>query len=358
MYFCTVHEEQLKTIEAEPAYLAGAFFSQSHNLAPSMSRRQLQETCFLASVASFIKKQGATCYASPETLLSTYNKHACKFGLKTIGRTTLFAIQARVMEMGLVKNTIEHDVKKGRNWRKFAIDFKLVLGLFSSVFSQAYHRAKACLNRKLNCNRSQESTTKESNNDAGSSISGDKGNWTRATKESKDLKRHKNKKPTGAFFKKRFGKDCDTVYQLQEQARNGSISASGAKLLIGLHHKYSVNLAPAFKAFLNFRIFNAPKQRESMTLAQRSQQRLRATTETRQGNQVLVEPELLALVEGRSEPMRAVRGKPDCQGSQNQRKAPEIATEAQPVVIPAYLSDDKALAAGMKLRRRIQQKLQ
>lgn len=264
-----------------PNYLAGAFFSQSHNLVSSQQRAQKQETCFLATIATFIKKSGATCFASPETILATYNKHAHKFDLKPIGRSTLFTIQSRVIKSGLITNVLVHDQQKGRNWRKFSLNIPAIAERFHSVAKLAYHRANSLLNRVLDSNRSQKNTTKESSRGAGSHVMAHSEKWTRKTNQSKDLS-NKNKTPGSAFFKTRFKEDCDLAYQLQEQARAGSIQASGAKKLISLHYRHGVMLAPTFKAYLTQVILNAPKQqatesRSQATEAQLSAQRLKAT---------------------------------------------------------------------------------
>lgn len=246
----------INDLNQNPFYVSGAFFSQANNLSFKGERATLQDTCFIATVASFIKKQDATCYASSNTLLNAFNRHAKKFGIPEIKRSTFFAIQSRVLKSGLVMNLLSHDVERAKNWRKFTLNTERLVSIYQSVYNLAMKRIDAFKTRSLDSCGSQENTTKESSNDAGSSKIKKSQNWTRITKESKDLE-NKNKTPDCVFFKSRFKEDCDLAYQLQNQARAGKILASGAKKLIQLHNKHQVPLGPTFEAYLKFVLYSS-----------------------------------------------------------------------------------------------------
>lgn len=298
----------VSVISNEPYYLAGAFRSLARSML-NLNNNERQDACFIASIASFIKKQNAVCFASPETILATYNTHAAKYDLKPIKRSSFFIIQARCISSGVIVPTSDYSRLKARTFRKFSLDYDLICNRFSSVAKLAYSRARANLVRKMDSHHKQ--LKKVSNNLKNNSLDGDlcSEKWTITTKRSKDLI-NKNKVPDGKFYKSRFKEDADLAYGLQNNARAGTISASAAKLLIKLHEKYDVHLAKPFRSFLVSRFIN------------------------------VIPPKAM----------------PSPISSPAPRK-PTVATVIINTPMPAHITDSNAINLGVQLRQRVQQRV-
>lgn len=250
-------------LAAHPKYISGAICSQAGNLSKKLSTKDLKVACFTAAIAKYIKIANSVCFASPETLLVTYNSLAPKFSLSPISRSTLFSIQALAISTGIIDRVSRYENSTGRTQRFFTINVQSFAAMFPAAFKKALRHAKQLLQRTLDYGRYlvDKSKKKLKNKELIYLSTGD--GWTiRENIGSKDLKnknKHTGNKPDATFFKSRFKEDCDRAYQLQEAARSGSITASGAKALIGLHIKHGVHIDSGFKRFLNFRILSAPK---------------------------------------------------------------------------------------------------
>ncbi|UTM60472.1 hypothetical protein L4174_023690 (plasmid) [Photobacterium sp. CCB-ST2H9] len=260
-----------KVLEAAPVYIAGGFFSQARNL-QSLTTSERQNACYIATISSFIKKHGAACFAAPVTLISTFNTHCPKFGLNIIGRSTFFTIQRRVLDSGLVTVDANYLHHQARSIRKFSLNIELLISTFSAVARTAISRAKAYLQRQLDSHRHSALSQDGTSNDAASDSDPTHRNWTIRSKGSKDLK-NKYKTPDGAFYKNRFREDCDTAYQLQNSARNGAITAAGAKKLIQLHEKHGVFMATTFRNFLVYVIVKTSSDARRTASIRRMRQR-------------------------------------------------------------------------------------
>lgn len=241
-------------LSEQPCYIAGAFNSQARALNVK-DRKVRQNACFIASIARFTKKQGATCFASPETILQIFNENSAKYGLKPISRSTLFIIQKRCFDGRLLSYDRDYSQIKCRHFRKIILNIAQITMVFPHVMKLAAKRAHGFLMRKLDSHRNKAKSHKKINKIKNLDVSDSNDNRTITTKRSKDLK-YKNKVPDANFFKKRFQQDCDLAYQLQNHARSGSISASGAKKLISLHRHHGVQLDSRFYSFLLARIIN------------------------------------------------------------------------------------------------------
>ncbi|HIF9321641.1 hypothetical protein ACWU37_21035 (plasmid) [Photobacterium damselae subsp. damselae] len=249
----------LNPINLSPQYVFGAFCSRAASF-KTYDQKTKQDICLLASISSFIKSMGSECFAAPDTILSVYNANCNKFDLKPIKRSTLFTIQSRLLFTGYIERTSLFDGHKGRKFRRFSINTSMIQSSFPSVFNLAFKRASAFINRVLDSNQKKKDRKEKQSKNIKLGNNANNNNWTIRTKnKSKDLsknKKERTKTPNGAFFKSRFKSDCDLAYKLQNAARNGSISAGGAKKLISLFKKHGVYMSPVFLKFLQYRIFN------------------------------------------------------------------------------------------------------
>lgn len=246
-------------VKAAPHYIFGAFKSRAKNYS-SFDNRTRQNVCLLATISHFTLKCGSTCFAATATILNQFNSICSSFGVKEISRSTLFTIQKRLSNLNYIIVESEYDNAKGKHNRKIALNMETIEYSFTDVFNLAVSRATAFLNRILDSNRIKKEVTEKGSNNNNLGNNGKTQNWTRITNTiSKDIiknKKDRTKTPNGAFYTSRFKRDADQAYQLEQSARNGSISAGGAKKLISLHTKHNVFLKPSFLKFLQYRIFN------------------------------------------------------------------------------------------------------
>ncbi|MEC6833040.1 hypothetical protein VXS06_14830 [Photobacterium toruni] len=246
-------------IQAAPNYIFGAFKSRAKHYA-EFDKRTRQNVCLLAAISQFTKKSGSKCFASSHTILTHFNSISESFAIKAISRSTLFTIQKRLVMLGYLSIEPEYDDKKGKHNRNIVLEMKAIEHSFTDVFNLAVRRATSFLNRILDSNRFKDLNTDKFNNNNELSDNSNGGNWTRITNsKSKDLnkeKKERTKTPTGAFYTSRFKQDADQAYKLEQSARNGAISAGGAKKLLSLHKKHNVFVKSSFLKFLQYRIFN------------------------------------------------------------------------------------------------------
>ena len=311
---------KLSALAAAPSYLFGSFKSRAKEYTTE-STAVRQNLCFLTVISSHLKIADSKCFAAPKTLLNEFNELTTTFNLKSISRSTFFTIQSRLQRISLINVISEFDNHKGHHNRDITLNIEQISYAFKDVINLAASRAVAFLNRKLDCARYKTKTTDNNNNNSNLAKNSNHKNWTIITNTiSKDIKNKKDrtKTPTGAFYTSRFKRDADQAYQLEQAARNGSISAGGAKKLISLHTKHNVFIKPAFLKFLQYRIFNfvvkPQKQRD----------------EVKQANQYNRKPTIKKAAKNRCEPQVAPR--------------------------PTHMTDE-TLQQGINLRDRIKNKI-
>ena len=249
---------ECEVIQLEPRFLSGACMSRANSYAHA-DKSIRQNICLLSVISSHVKMIGSKCFAATATLIEEFNSACSKFHLKTISRSTFFTIQSRLIAQNLINVELNHNIKKGKHDRKISVVPRTLKTKFNDIFQLAYQRSNALINRKLDSARSQgDNHDKRSNGAASEQIVKSK-NWTiRTNNKSKDLKEKKerSKTPHSDFYVSRFKSDADLAYQLEQAARNGSISGSGAKKLIALRAKHNVHVPKQFLKFLQYRIFN------------------------------------------------------------------------------------------------------
>lgn len=249
-----------ESIELSPKYVSGSFLSRAKSISLSSDKKTIQNACIIAAISSFIKVHKAKCFASPEHIIEKYNLFSSRFGLKEIKRSTFFAIQSRVIELNLIIDESEYNNRKGRHNRFLSINFNMIKEIFSSVYNLAFHRASCFIHRIMDSSLRKKKKEEIATKNISLSCELTKEKRTILTNNiSKDIikdKKERSKMPHGTFFCSRFKSDADSAYQLQTSARNGCISAGGAKKLISLHVKHNVYLKPSFLKFLQYRILN------------------------------------------------------------------------------------------------------
>ncbi|MCG3884168.1 hypothetical protein I3271_05660 [Photobacterium leiognathi] len=309
-------------IQAAPNYMFGAFKSRANHYS-RFDYKTRQNVCLLTAISHFTKKSGSKCYASVSTILSKFNSICTSFNLNEIRRSTLFTIQKRLSTLGYISIEAEFENSKGKHNRNIELVMTAIEYSFTDVFNLAVRRATSFLNRILDSNRFKSENADKASNDKALGQSGNGKNWTRITNnKSKDLnknKKERTKTPSGAFYTSRFKKDADQAYQLEQAARNGSISAGGAKKLISLHTKHNVFVKPSFLKFLQYRIFN-----------------------------FAVKP---------SEARSKVKGYNACNHKFSTKKASQQAAQLQSAARPAHMNNE-TLSKGNSIRDRIRAKIQ
>lgn len=236
-------------LEKQPYFISGAIRSQAATLQRSQSRSELQESCLLASITSFQKVHGSKCFAKPETILNTYNRHCSKFNLRQIGVRTLFTIQGRLIKKQLISVVGSFDSSRCTKSRKITINLEQFKSKFSAAFKLAAYRAASKVKQVLQLDLEKEETARKASDYKASQQSEQSENCTiNRNTSNEDL--NNNNQPTDDFYIKRFGTDAEQAKELQQMARCNAINGHQARSLMALHEKHHVTLAGRFKAFL------------------------------------------------------------------------------------------------------------
>lgn len=244
-----------------PRYISSGFGSQASNIRKYEPLSVRKIACFMKTVASFIRKHNAGCYASTDTLLDEYNKNSPKYGVKTISKRTIGNLQAKAEELGLIQVSTIFDRKKGIKRRLMNFEFSGIEKSFKAVYKWALKAANNfCGMGDLHDGGSTCEEPQELRDCKASQQIQDEQNYTTRSKILSNDKGNKNngsrRLSYDSFLIKYFGADADEVKSLQQAARNSQhsenpITASGAKRLIELHNQHGYPLAPSFAKFLN-----------------------------------------------------------------------------------------------------------
>ncbi|CAH0543138.1 hypothetical protein [Vibrio marisflavi] len=246
---------EMSYVELNPDFINSGFRTQAKNITLTLPANMRKVACMMQSISQHILKYGATCFASSHRLLSIYNKHASNFGVKLIKERTLYNILNHVQSLKLISRTTRGNQATGQTLRDVTIQVSELKNVFSGVYNYALSCAKKRINRQnLQSGRSSVNKCSNPSNNKGQEAETDQKICSRRSNDlSRERKNITNKGiPSFSFYKKFFKQDAETVQSLQQAARNGNISGSGAKLLIGLHNKWGYELKKSFRKYLGY----------------------------------------------------------------------------------------------------------
>lgn len=250
----------MHSLTLNPRYINSAFRSQARNLLTA-PRKQRESACLLQAISKHIIKHGNDCFASTARLLDLYNQYTSNYSIKAIQKRTLATRLNELESRGLISRSIYFNKATSQSRRFISINLPALKQAFAGVFNYAMKYANAFVKRQeLHSGRpSVENNGQARQNKAPSKIEKSKNCTLRSNDQSKDIK-IKGRRPSDSFYLKFFKHDADKVKSLQESARQGKISASGAKALIQLHQKWACELHSGFKRFLLSVVLNEKKK--------------------------------------------------------------------------------------------------
>lgn len=240
-------------LELNPRFLKSGFRTQARNISISQPLKVRQMACLMQVISDHTLKHGHACFAFTGRLLAMYNKVSATYQIKPISTRTLTNRLKDAENLGLISRDYAHNHETGQTRRLVSVILDGVKSVFPGVFNYAANCAKKYHARHtLPSSRSDLDNSTEACSEKGFQASENTKNC--ALKGSKDLSKESDKyngTPSDSFFLKFFTKDADNAKSLQQSARQGRITASGAKKLIAIHAKHGVDLAQSFRRYLN-----------------------------------------------------------------------------------------------------------
>lgn len=242
-------------LDLNPRYLKSGFKTQARNIAKKEPVKNRQLACLLHVVSEHILRHGSACFASTHRLLALYNQCASLYQIKTICERTLRSRLNAAELSGLISRDHTYNHQTGQTRRFIMLNLNAIKSLFSGVYNYAagyalkrHNRHNLPIGRPVLDNSDHPLSPKPSHH-----------NDERANcrKEgSKDLSKERkenryNGQPSDSFYVTFFKQDANQTKELQVAARQGRLSASGAKKLIAIHAKHGFEFAKSFKRYLH-----------------------------------------------------------------------------------------------------------
>jgi hypothetical protein len=241
-------------LELNPRYLKSGFKTQARNISANQSEKMRQLACLMQVISEHILQHGNACFAFTGRLLSMYNKASTSYNTKPISERTLTNRFKAAEQLGLISRNYHHNHETGQTRRLVSIVLDGVQSVFPGVFNYAAGYAmKHHTRHTLPIGRSDLDDSPESSAHKGSQQPESKPDC-RLERSKISLEREENKyngTPSDSFYVKHFKQDANDAKTLQQSARKGLITASGAKKLIAIHAKHGFELAKSFKRYLN-----------------------------------------------------------------------------------------------------------
>lgn len=241
-------------LELNPRYIQAGFKTQAKNISQTRNKGECKLACLLEVIAAHIIKHGNDCFASTTRLLNMYNNAASRYGVKPIKERAMFNLLNTVESKGFISRTHARNDAAWQTKRHIQINLTTVQDAFSGAINWAIKAANAYVNRqKMQSSRSDVENPLNPSNTKGSEETATSQKCSRRSKDlSKESKLNKyNGFPSDSFFMKFFGAFANDAKSLQLAAKEGRITASGARKLIGIHAKLGFELAKPFKRYLD-----------------------------------------------------------------------------------------------------------
>ncbi|EPE6902693.1 hypothetical protein [Vibrio sp. 2-1(7)] len=246
---------QITPLLLNPRYWKSGFRTQASNIKANKPLAQRKLACLLETISSFILKHGHTCFASSDTLMRTYNENCHRYGCKPITKRTVDNYIKDAKELCLIACDGHYDNQKGHKCRDIELCVDGIKNMFAGAYKYALQAAeKFCNRQKLHLGGSSVEKPLEASDDKACEQSDKNENCTINTKALSTESKNKinNGIPSDSWFLKIFKRDADEVKQLQLAAKQGRLSASGARRVIKLYNKHQQPLAPKFVSYLKF----------------------------------------------------------------------------------------------------------
>ncbi|MCX8889833.1 hypothetical protein NOK91_21995 [Vibrio parahaemolyticus] len=246
---------QITPLLLNPRYWKSGFRTQASNIKANKPLAQRKLACLLETISSFILKHGHTCFASSDTLARTYNENCHRYGCKPITKRTVDTYISDAVDLHLIDRKSFQNRETGQNQRHITLCVDGIKNMFAGVYKYALQAAeKFCNRQKLHLGGSSVEKPLEASADKACEQSDKNENCTINTKDLSTESKNKinNGIPSDSWFLKIFKRDADEVKQLQLAAKQGRLSASGARRVIKLYNKHQQPLAPKFVSYLKF----------------------------------------------------------------------------------------------------------
>lgn len=242
-------------LELNPRYMKSGFSSQASNISKYEQASVRKVACYMQTVSQFILKHGNGCFASTRTLTATYNENAPRYGVRAISERTLATLQANSEKQGLINVSTHYEKSHGQRRRLINFNYAGICKTFSAVYKWAENAARNfCGLGNLQDGGGGCGEPSKLKHHKASRVKEDHETCTTRSKIiSKDININNASRPLSKsdFFIKYFGSDANECKSLQDAARQGVITANGARKLIGIHHRNGYPLAKRFIKFLN-----------------------------------------------------------------------------------------------------------
>ncbi|MGL1133306.1 hypothetical protein ACSTLG_00990 [Vibrio parahaemolyticus] len=192
----------------------------------------------------------------------------------------MFNLLNTVESKGFISRTHARNDAAWQTKRHIQINLTTVQDAFSGAINWAIKAANAYVNRqKMQSSRSDVENPLNPSNTKGSEETTTNKKCSRRSKDlSKESKKY-NGFPSDSFFMKFFGAFANDAKSLQLAAKEGRITASGARKLIGIHAKLGFDLAKPFKRYLDHVIAKEHARDEQQIYGGTSQKALNAANE-------------------------------------------------------------------------------
>ncbi|MBE4080471.1 hypothetical protein ACJO2A_19975 [Vibrio parahaemolyticus] len=247
---------QITPLLLNPRYWKSGFRTQASNIKANKPLAQRKLACLLETISSFILKHGHTCFASSDTLARTYNENCHRYGCKPIIKRTIDNYIKIAKELGLIAyGQLKRNDHTGQNQRHITLCVDGIQKMFTGAYKYALQAAeKFCNRQKLHLGGASVEKPLEASSDKAFEQSDKNKNCSINTKDLSTESKNKinNGIPSDSWFLKIFKRDADEVKQLQLAAKQGRLSASGARRVIKLYNKHQQPLAPKFVSYLKF----------------------------------------------------------------------------------------------------------
>lgn len=247
---------QITPLLLNPRYWKSGFRTQASNIKANKPLTQRKLACLLETISSFILKHGHTCFASSDTLMRTYNENCHRYGCKPIIKRTIDNYIRSAKKLGLITyGQPKRNDHTGQNQRHITLCVDGIQNMFTGTYKYALQAAeKFCNRQKLHLGGASVEKPLEASSDKVCELSDKNKNCSINTKDLSTESKNKinNGIPSDSWFLKIFKRDADEVKQLQLAAKQGRLSASGARRVIKLYNKHQQPLAPKFVSYLKF----------------------------------------------------------------------------------------------------------
>ncbi|HHF3194483.1 TPA: hypothetical protein ACPJ2I_003930 [Vibrio alginolyticus] len=238
-----------------PCYWKSGFRTQASNIKANKPSAQRKLACLLETISSHILKHGHTCFASTTRLVQVYNENCDRYGCRPTTFDTLKKQLKTAEDLNLIVREQKPNNATGQNLRHITLCVDAIQEMFAGAYKYALQAAQKRFNRqKRHSGGASVEKTLEASADKACEQSDKNKNGTINTKALSTESKNKinNGIPSDSWFLKIFKRDADEVKQLQLAAKQGRLSANGARRVIKLYNKHQQPLAPKFVSYLKF----------------------------------------------------------------------------------------------------------